>query len=440
MLKRPVTQQLQTESFVAVQSIVNNLNCELRKTDPDNAGLDGEIDLVKQGVFQGKIIKFQLKAGHSYISSENKHYIKVKIEKKYIDLWAKGNFPVILFFYHPDTKLTYWKGIKEYLKINPNILRKTATTVNIPFDKRRDKLDTTVLPKWFSLIEGKFEYEKIIYTDEESEIIWSNWYPVIDFPRFVFKAPTSHERAYEITSQLEKYYCFILRDKHLYTFSNLENTDCELIGFCDAPRAEKITSSSIPEKYLMELLNNLIRINLSKKDMTREGERYYFHPRVLEKAETSIFYYTSVKGRQESRVKVYRQNMGDWSEMKHHAIQSRFQHIGNDWYLELEPDWHFTYRRAYKSRKEIGIRITKEKADMYNEQYKYHLYAMKQFIADDQPVITLVCDELTDSQKLCVDGKCISPKSNFILFNDYSNPEEDIADDDEENDENRENQ
>jgi hypothetical protein len=51
------------------QSIVNNLNCEFRKTDPDNAGLDGEIDLVKQGVFQGEIIKYQLKAGHTYISS-----------------------------------------------------------------------------------------------------------------------------------------------------------------------------------------------------------------------------------------------------------------------------------------------------------------------------------------------------------------------------------
>jgi hypothetical protein len=58
MLKRLTTQQLQTESFLNVQTIVNSLNCEFRKNDPDNAGLDGEIELVKQGMFQGKIIKF----------------------------------------------------------------------------------------------------------------------------------------------------------------------------------------------------------------------------------------------------------------------------------------------------------------------------------------------------------------------------------------------
>ena len=86
MLKRPATQQLQTERFINVQSIVNSLNCEFRKTDPDNAGLDGEIELVKQGTFQGKIIKFQLKAGQSYISSQNKRAIKIKIEKKYLEI------------------------------------------------------------------------------------------------------------------------------------------------------------------------------------------------------------------------------------------------------------------------------------------------------------------------------------------------------------------
>src|SRR3989304_2718701 len=105
MLKRPVTQQLQTESFVAVQSIVNNLNCEFRKTDPDNAGLDGEIDLVKQGVFQGKIIKYQLKAGHSYISSENTGYSLSPPESCLHEPRPPATVPLQFTFYHPDTKL-----------------------------------------------------------------------------------------------------------------------------------------------------------------------------------------------------------------------------------------------------------------------------------------------------------------------------------------------
>ena len=89
------------------------------------------------------------------------------------------------------------------------------------------------------MTDGKLEYEKIMYTEGQSEIVWSNWYPTIEFPKFIFRAPTSHERPWEITSQIEKYYCFILKDKHLYTFSNLENVNCELARFCDIERAEK---------------------------------------------------------------------------------------------------------------------------------------------------------------------------------------------------------
>lgn len=433
MLKRPTTQQLQTESFITVQSIVNSLNCEFRKTDPDNAGLDGEIELVKQGMFQGKIIKFQLKAGQSYISSQNKRAIKIKIEKKYLDIWANSNFPIILVFYHPDEKQAYWKGIKEYLKVDPNILKKASETVTIPFDRTLDKLTVSVLPIWFLMVDGKLEYEKIIYTEGQSEIVWSNWYPIIEFPKFIFRAPTSHERTGEITSQIEKYYCFILKDKHLYTFSNLENVNCELARFCDIERAEKIELTSIQVNYTIELLNALININLSRKGMLREGDRFYFDPKVLEPEGASEFHYTSVKGMNEHRVKVYRQKAGEGWELKHHAIQASFQQVGGSWYMQLEPDWYFTYRRIYKNRKEIGTRITREKAGMFNEQYRNHLHAMKQYLSDNNPTITLLCDDLDDSQKVTVSGSCISPKSSFTLYNDYSSPEKEEQSEDREN-------
>ena len=106
------------------------------------------------------------------------------------------------------------------------------------------------------------------------------------------------------------------------------------------------------------MLNALININLSKKGMLREGDRFYFDPKVLEPEGASTFHYISVKGMNEHRVKVYRQKTGEGWELKHHAIQASFQRVGGNWYLQLEPDWYFTYRRIYKNRKEIGARIT----------------------------------------------------------------------------------
>ncbi len=53
-LKRPRTQQLQKESVLAVEGIINEMNCEFRIHIPDNAGIDGEIDLVKALHFRVK--------------------------------------------------------------------------------------------------------------------------------------------------------------------------------------------------------------------------------------------------------------------------------------------------------------------------------------------------------------------------------------------------
>ncbi len=424
-LKRPDTQKLQTESFIAIRDVINQMNCEFRETVPDNAGLDGEIDLVKNQFFKGKLIKCQIKAGDSYISSETKSFIKVRLEKKYLDLWAESNFPVILFFYKPETKSIYWKAIKEYLKIEPSLCKKLSNTVTISFDKKRDNLSIEVLEKWFEIVEGKFEYEKIIYSVKEREIIWSNWYPVLEFPKFVFSAPTTHGSASEISHQLKKFYSFIIKNKQLYTFSNLENSECELNGFCDTSMAEKQSIGSVAQNYLIELLNIVLKVNLLKKELIQEGARFCFDPKCLSTSEGSYFSYTPIKRKTpESRAKIYRTNEDNLPELKHHAIKANFHVIGSNWFLELEPDFYFSYPRGpYKSAKEIGIRITKEKAGMFNANYRYHLHAMKQYIANDQTTINFPCDELDDAQSVIIDGKCLSYESNFMLYNDYNGPE-----------------
>ncbi len=89
---------------MAITAIVNEMNCEFRRLEPDNAGIDGEIDLVKDGVFQGKSLKVQIKAGKSYITSEKQDSVRVWVEKNYAEFWAGMNVPVLLLFYHPETR------------------------------------------------------------------------------------------------------------------------------------------------------------------------------------------------------------------------------------------------------------------------------------------------------------------------------------------------
>lgn len=423
-LIRPPSQKLQEESFIAARTIVNEMNCEFIRQEPDNAGIDGEIKLVQDYKFTGKLLKFQIKAGLSYLSSESKDFLKVRVEKKYIDIWSEINVPVILFFYHPDKKRIYWKSVQDYLRIEPNLLKKQSKSIIIPFDKHRDRFCSSTLTTFKLIIEQKFEYEKVIYTEEDSENIIINLFRVKALPQIVFFASTDYRYKREITNQLNGYYSFILKERKLLTFSDLSQSECELRNYCNSTTVKHKPAIEIDRNHFVELLNSTLMINALKKDLIPDGERFYFSPNVLKNPLSSSFTYRPLRRQKEqSRAKIYIRKIGNIVEYQHHSLRMRFNQIGSQWYFEIEPDWFFSYPYdRTKTKKDIGIRITKEKANMFNGQYLYLLHAWKQFLSDNSGSIKFLCDDNPNSQCIDVDAKYISYNSRFMLFNDYSEP------------------
>ena len=425
-LKRPKTQKLQKESILAVDGIVNEMNCEFRTHSPDNAGIDGEIDLVKALAFQGKILRTQVKAGTSYITAEREDYVRVKVESKYVELWKDMNTPVILFFYHPDTKLVYWKSVQDYLKCDPQLLKKDTKSVIFPFDKARDLFTPDAIGSLRMVAEGQFGYEKIIFTVDSKEEVLSNWFPVKSLPKKIYIAPTSYKEIREITNQLNKYYTFILNSKNLYTFSDLTSQDCELREFCECGSLQLNIrhSDEIEDIRYMELLNRAVAIFGWKNDMLPSNERFYFSPSVLKDDSKSRFEFKPLRReRGRPRSKIYISKTGSTVEYKHMAVKLAFIKLGQQWYFQIEPDWHFSYPRgAYKTKREIGIKITKEKAGMFNADYLYLLHAWKQFLSNSSDSIVFPCDDMPGCQEIVIDTSNKSFVSDFMLFNDYFGP------------------
>lgn len=425
-LRRPPTQKLQIESIIAVQSVVNDMNCEFRQLTPDNAGIDGEIDLVKDSTFEGKALKAQVKAGRSYISSENRDHVRVRVEKKYVEFWKKMDRPVILLFYHPDLKTVYWKSVQEYLKCDPKIIKADSDTVVFPMDKERDVFSTDVLDSLRLVAEGRWKYEKIIYVEDSQEEVISNWFPVVSLPQRIYVAPTPYTKHKDIDNQLADPYTFMVKERRIYSFSDLTNPDCELRDFCDPSddAVEARKASEIDPNFYMELLNRMLVVYAEHNLMYVNNDRFYFSPKVLKDPATAKFDIKPLRKEKEtSRFKIYISKTGNIVEYKHMAVKLSIFKPNSRWFLQIEPDWYFTYPRdATKTRKEIGARITKEKAGTFNEQYLYLLHAWKQYLARNTEAIIFTSDHLPGAQRAVINPQNETFTSNFMLFNDYTAP------------------
>jgi hypothetical protein len=92
-----------------VQKIVDEMDCVWRPTPNDDVGLDGEIELGKDGAATAKLVKAQVKSGLSYIRNPTGTSFDFYANPKDLHYWSGANVPVILVVYDPAKGEGYWK-------------------------------------------------------------------------------------------------------------------------------------------------------------------------------------------------------------------------------------------------------------------------------------------------------------------------------------------
>src|SRR5579863_8931846 len=180
MLKRLPQDRLEDESIGAVASFFNSNEWEFNRQTRDKSGIDGEVEIIHGIERTGRLIKCQIKAGASYISSESENYLRIRIERKYLEHWAKMTAPVLVMFYDPATRLIFWKAIREYLDLYPSLLTRATESCLIGFDKDQDRLETESLAALEAMEAGRFRYDNILIERSRSELGWSNWIVLLD--------------------------------------------------------------------------------------------------------------------------------------------------------------------------------------------------------------------------------------------------------------------
>ena len=419
-LKRLPQDRLEGESFTFLESFFNEHNWEFSRQARDKSGIDAELEVVSGVKRSGKFLKCQLKAGRSYVTSESEDEIRIRVQRKYLEHWRDGNFSVLLFFYDPTTKRAWWKAIREYLKAEPSTLRGISKDCIVRFRKEEDLLVPESLTPLRQVADRRFDYARIVCESSQTEVLWSNWFPVSSFPESVWCAPTSYETRGAIAPSLKELVAFAISQGMLFSFSDLSSAACELGTYCNSNEARSISIDQIERNICKELLNGIIDTFVRLKGLVGPRTRLYFPPEVLKDQTSNIFAYVSLKGRQESRAKIYIQRRDGITEYKHHAVGLSFVEHDRHWYLQVDPEWYFTYPYLRRiSRPEIGARITSEKADTQNKEFLYLLHFWRQYLSNGSESIVMPCSSVGGAPRLVVDSTPLPFVANFRLFNDY---------------------
>ncbi|OWY68228.1 hypothetical protein B7486_27490 [cyanobacterium TDX16] len=112
-------------------------------------GVDGYIDIVKDGNVTGKSIAVQIKCGNSYISKKSKGGIKYEGKNKHLNYYLNLQSPIIFVFLNDDFSKIFW----VLFDIEKTTESKSGWWIEIP---KKNKLDTTV-KDIFSRIAGESE-------------------------------------------------------------------------------------------------------------------------------------------------------------------------------------------------------------------------------------------------------------------------------------------
>jgi Domain of unknown function (DUF4365) len=295
MLKRLPQDKLEDESLAAVADFFNSNGWEFNKQPRDKSGIDGEIEIIHGIERSGKFLKGQVKAGTSYISSENEDRLNVRIERKYLGHWVKMSAPVVVFFYHPVTRVIFWKAIKQYLALYPSLLTRATDSCVITFDKDQDLLEAESLAALEAVEAGSFRYDNILIERSRSELGWSNWFPVKAFPT-LWQADTDSVRRSVILPHLSHEYAFAVHENQLLTLSNIRRDDCELRNFVRVDSIRSVRREDISASSIVEMLNQMLFIFARNRSLIFDGERFYFSSALLKTPEANKFSYLPLKG------------------------------------------------------------------------------------------------------------------------------------------------
>ena len=233
-----------------------------------------------------------------------------------------------------------------------------------------------------------------------TDVVHSTLLPLTHLPQLMFSAPCGYadDQGGEVHELIDYSLCkgqavpFLLRGKQLWTFHDLRKNDNPFRPVVGDSKIEVFKATELwadPEgkrRYVSMLnrgfLKYAYRLNLSYDHFHR---RFYFP--ILEQGKERVVNYRPLNANRSSRKVVWqpiRKSTGEGKNFWWHlAVNVRFSQMDElQWCLSVRPERHLTRDgQVPLTSEQIGKRVTRLKARMYNDIYLKEVNFWRDFLS-----------------------------------------------------------
>jgi hypothetical protein len=425
------------QGIAHIRRMVLDMGYVFYETGGVEAGIDGYIELRDQstGEVGNLILQVQGKATErDRLPAETADSFEWPCTEADIAYWLHGTAPVLLIVVQTKINRAYWKSIKEYFHD-----AKAVQSRRVIFDKRTDIFDRSAKAA-LSTIAASVRPGAVAPPARITERLVSNLIPIERFGPTLFLAETEHKdnKAFGAASRAlvaDAPGEWIVKGGRVLSFHDLDsypwNKVCE-VGTIESFDTSEWALTTDPDRQrdFVQLLNRALS-QLTRDDLMFDPERrIYYFKRIPDRPRRAYSYDGFEKHTSRNVVKLYpkKKSPTETAYFRHSAFVGRFQHFGDDWYLEVTPTYHFT-RDGYREDRFAADHLKKIKelenngavvgqfamwryyltnrtsGDMFTREYPF----LKFGVAADYPVEQGVPDKLWRSQE---------PRQRATLFDE----------------------
>lgn len=393
--------------------------CVWRPTPNDDVGIDGEIELGKEGTATGQLIKVQVKSGPSYLRNANRLRFDFSATPDDLQYWSGANLPVILVVYDPEKNEAYWKAVQQLLLENPGPTNKGRL---IPFSRRKDRFVVGTFVQLCNLVFADEAELTNFLKNRITEPLYSNLLPVLEYPETLYHFQLSESKLAEMHSENTLFPDDVIahgnghmsfRDPRL---PGSRLAGALLPGTVEPDRSLEFLHNPNTRSKVIGLWNDaLAKYLLSLGLQQRDKARFYFPPEKSDKVRELTW--TSPL-RTPTR-KVAYPYLGQQSQKimfwVHHSLKSKFKNVGGEWFLILEPGYVFTRDgHTFIQSTDAGALSTSRMSQERNYQVINHLYFWAWFLGKGTAEIRIPCG----TQNLVVQPELANGVANFGIGTD----------------------